>query len=446
MVKAATTLCMPSPHLEAGVRAILANAGVSSVVAGISGGADSVAMLLALANIGVNVIALHCNFHLRGQESDRDQIFVEHLCKDLDIPLHIVHVDVANLRSVTGNSVEMVCRDSRYEAFRSLMHSVGADRIAVAHNSDDQAETLLLNLMRGSGVSGLRAMLPDTGEIIRPLLALSRKDILDYLSCAAQEFMTDSTNLESDYSRNFIRNNVMPLLRERWPGASAAICKTASIMAQEERALAYLESKFVGVSANKLSFEAMSEWGDPMWAIRRFAAPLGANLSQCEEICRTVMACDYTPGKHWITPSGKISAERGYLEFIPECRDGGIANNPCVSGDYLEVDKHELSDDIWRMVLEAPLSELWTTLPPDAIMLRHVHVGDRIKALGMSGSTLVSKIMKDAKLTRAQKLDVRVVVHIDSGEIIWVQGLKRSSLFLADKTSAALYRYKLRKQ
>lgn len=435
MEKRATIDCVASPRLEGEVRAILARAGVSSVVAGVSGGADSVALLRALVAVGVDVTALHCNFHLRGSESDRDQIFVEQLCKKLDIPLHVVHVDVAKLKSATGDSVEMVCRDSRYEAFRSLMMSVGADRIAVAHNSDDQAETLLLNLMRGSGVSGLRAMLVDTGEIIRPLLALSRKDILDYLSGCGQEFMTDSTNLESDYNRNFIRNEVLPLLRQRWPSASSAICKTASIMAQEERALSYLESQVVGVDAMKLDFEAMSKWGDPMWVIRRFATPLGANISQCEEICRVVTDCDYTPGKHWSTPFGIISAERWCLEFIPACQG---------SGDILEVKRYELSDEVWRRVLEAPLSELWTTLPPEDVVVRHTQVGDRIKALGMSGSTLVSKIMKDAKLTRAQKQDVRVMVHRQSGEILWVEGLKRSRLFLADKTLHVLYRYQLR--
>ncbi len=435
MEKRATIDCVASPRLEGEVRAILARAGVSSVVAGVSGGADSVALLRALVAVGVDVTALHCNFHLRGSESDRDQIFVEQLCKKLDIPLHVVHVDVAKLKSATGDSVEMVCRDSRYEAFRSLMMSVGADRIAVAHNSDDQAETLLLNLMRGSGVSGLRAMLVDTGEIIRPLLALSRKDILDYLSGCGQKFMTDSTNLESDYNRNFIRNEVLPLLRQRWPSASSAICKTASIMAQEERALSYLESQVVGVDAMKLDFEAMSKWGDPMWVIRRFATPLGANISQCEEICRVVTDCDYTPGKHWSTPFGIISAERWCLEFIPACQG---------SGDILEVKRYELSDEVWRRVLEAPLSELWTTLPPEDVVVRHTQVGDRIKALGMSGSTLVSKIMKDAKLTRAQKQDVRVMVHRQSGEILWVEGLKRSRLFLADKTLHVLYRYQLR--
>lgn len=421
--------------LEVEVYTALAKAGVSSVVAGVSGGADSVAMLRALVACGVAVTAVHCNFHLRGAESDRDQLFVEQLCGSLGVPLSVVHVDVQAHRDRTGDSVEMACRDTRYEAFRSMLRSSDADRIAVAHNSDDQAETVLLNLMRGAGVLGLRGMLRDTGEIIRPLLSLSRKDILNYLHSIGQAFVTDSTNLESDYLRNFLRNDVLPQLRTRWPNASAAICRSATNLAQEERALTFLESQLIDDKCNRLDFDVLNKWDDPLWCVRRFAMPRGANISQCEEIVRTVMADDYQPGKCWITPQGTISAERGCLSFSHFC--------PADEAPHLEVEEYEASADVLARVRMAPLSELWTTLPPEELQVRRVQVGDRIRPLGLQGSTLVSKVMKDAKLSRTQKQDVWVVAHRNSGQVIWVEALKRSALFLAGETSDVVFRYTL---
>jgi len=170
------------PDLERRVRDVMRGAGVTRVLAGVSGGADSVALLLALrSDPHMELTAVHCNFHLRGEESDRDMLFVEQLSGRLGVPLVTVHFDVPEYIRRNGVSVEMACRDLRYAEFRRIMSQVGAGRIAVAHNADDNAETLLLNLMRGAGVAGLRGMRPDTGEVIRPLLSLSRADIERYL-------------------------------------------------------------------------------------------------------------------------------------------------------------------------------------------------------------------------------------------------------------------------
>lgn len=411
---------------------------VSSVVAGVSGGADSVALLRALTTLGVRTIAVHCNFHLRGDESDRDMRFVQSLCERLRVPLHVTDVDVEAYRREHGVSVEMACRETRYAVFRDIMTSEGCDRIAVAHNSDDQAETVLLNLLRGSGVAGLRGMLPDTGEVIRPLLNVNRSEILKYLESLGQDYVVDSTNLESDYRRNFLRNEVLPLIRTRWPGANGSICRTASIMAQEERALDSLERMLVGDDAgDRLKREVVCACNDPMWPVRRFAVRHGANMSQCEEMTRVALSPDYQSGKYWATPLGIISAERDGFEF-------NTADHMQECMPELSVEQYCQDDDIMDRVRDSSPDELWSVLPPDDLYLRVPMQGDRIKPLGMTGSVLISKIMKDAKLSREQKGKVRVAVCKSTGEIIWVPGMKRSRLFLVDTTSDVFYRYMLR--
>ena len=184
------------------------------ILVALSGGADSTALLLILKELGYKVHALHCNFHLRGEESNRDQVFVEELCKQIDVPLSVRHFQTEEEAKRRGISLEMAARDLRYDWFREDMKNLKASCIAVAHHRDDQAETLLLNLLRGTGLRGLAGMQPKHDGIIRPLLCLSREEVLDYLQERGQSFVTDSTNSERIAQRNKVRLDVIPLLRE----------------------------------------------------------------------------------------------------------------------------------------------------------------------------------------------------------------------------------------
>lgn len=409
----------------------LRDSDVTFVTAGISGGADSVAMLIALKECGIRVIAVHCNFHLRGEESERDRRFVESLCAKLEIPLKILDFDVKAYMESHKVSVEMACRELRYAEFRRILRESGADRIAVAHNADDNAETLLLNLMRGAGVAGLRGMRTDTGEIIRPLLDSTRQDILEYLESSGQKYVTDSTNLQSDYRRNFLRNEVIPLLESRWPEAKKAICRTTHIMRQEEQMLLWAEKRLAGNSGNRLSLEAAKTCPDPLWLINRFIARFGGTPAQSAEITASIHACPFQSGKQWILPKGKVILERECLEYKTDLRRPLRA----------VADEHENTDELLRHIAKAPLTELWTDLAPADIVFRHPSQGDRIKPLGMHGSVLVSKIMKDAKLTQAEKEDMMLAEEKATGEIIWIDGLKRSRTHLVLSGSQKCFRY-----
>ena len=149
------------------------------VVVALSGGADSVALLLALTVLGYNCIAAHCNYHLRGDESDRDERHVAEICRRLGVECLIQHCDVAAYREANkGVSVEMACRDIRYRWFESIFENFGAQAIAVGHNADDNIETMLLNIMRGTGIVGARGMIfCNDRHIVRPMLNITRREI-----------------------------------------------------------------------------------------------------------------------------------------------------------------------------------------------------------------------------------------------------------------------------
>ncbi len=179
---------------------------VEPVIVAISGGADSVCLLHILFKLNYPLIAAHCNFHLRGEESDRDTNFVVQYCNELNIPLKIKHFDTIQYARENKLSIEMAARELRYEWFEQLRQQHNAQAIAVAHHESDQAETLILNLMRGTGMRGLCGMHPKNGHIIRPLLEIPKQDIEAYCILNHLNYVTDSTNADTDIQRNKIRD------------------------------------------------------------------------------------------------------------------------------------------------------------------------------------------------------------------------------------------------
>ena len=197
----------------------------------LSGGADSVSLLLVLkhleSELDISLEAAHCNFHLRGDESLRDEEFCKQLCCRLHVPLHLVHFDTHAYADLHHVSIEMAARDLRYTYFEQLRRDIHAHDICVAHHRDDSVETLILNLVRGTGLRGLRGIQPRNAHIIRPLLSHSRQQIEQYLDALGESYVTDSTNLHNDVKRNKIRLNIIPLLRELNPSVSQSIFETS---------------------------------------------------------------------------------------------------------------------------------------------------------------------------------------------------------------------------
>jgi tRNA(Ile)-lysidine synthase len=219
--------------------------------AAVSGGADSIALLLALhaANtaprdsLGVGLSAVHVHHGLRGAEADADQHFVEALCARLDIPLHLHHASVPERVSRTGETIEEAARTIRYDYFATLIASGHADAILTAHTLDDQAETVLMKLLRGAWTEGLSAIHPIVlvnqpgqrpGKILRPLLNIRRADIEAFLHQSSQPWRNDSTNTDTAYTRNKIRHELLPQLRAYNPNLDQTLANLAELAREEE--------------------------------------------------------------------------------------------------------------------------------------------------------------------------------------------------------------------
>ena len=194
----------------------------------LSGGADSVALLRVLHTAGYQCEAAHCNFHLRGEESNRDERFVRQLCQKYGIHLHTIDFNTTQYATEKHISIEMAARELRYQWFEKIRKECQADVVAVAHHQDDSIETILLNLIRGTGITGLLGIRPRNGTIVRPLLCINREEIIRYLQNIGQDYVTDSTNLEDEYTRNKIRLNLLPLMQEINPSVKNSLIETSN--------------------------------------------------------------------------------------------------------------------------------------------------------------------------------------------------------------------------
>lgn len=411
-------------EFEKEVSAALAGIDGELLVA-VSGGADSVAMLCALVATGRKVVVVNCNFGLRGEESDRDSAFVAALCGRLGVELITRRMDTAGYIRRHSVSVEMACRELRYDLFRSVMKERGCARIAVAHNSDDNAETLILNLMRITGIRGLRGMLPDTGEIVRPLLAIPRSRILEYLDAKGEGFVTDSTNLQDDYLRNFVRLRVLPLLETRWPHARRSIAATQRNLRAEAALLDEITD-----AGDFLSWNRLQESASPETLLHRWTLPLSPSASQIAEMA--AHARRPQSGRRWITRCGEVRSERDGLHLV--MAEDTAAEEP----DYISF-VLPASPQLWKYMrsMRVPRA-VFLPRPAEEYTLRPAATGDRISPLGMKGSSLVSDIVKDAHLSAAEKERVRVLVDA-KGRLIWVDSLKRSRHDLLDLAAPTVY-------
>lgn len=404
----------------------------------LSGGADSVALLSLLVKLGYDCVALHCNFHLRGDESNRDEAHVRALTKELGIQLEVAQMDVDSRREMTSESIEMACRELRYRWFEEKAEKLELQAIAVAHHRDDQIETFFLNLLRGSGIKGLAAMKPRNGLIVRPLLEITRGQIVEYLEREGLTYVTDSTNACNDFKRNRLRNELIPRLNELFAGASDSIARTINNLRSQSDLLddhaEELNRKYVTQNGQVEIKRLIDEERHPSAALYELLTPLGLNATIAEDI----MASADKTGLRFDGKRGSYMLERGVLTPLTEA-DATVdsADSPGeLPGIGMEIipqsSLETLKCDSDSMLLDAAVTEQahhW--------QLRRWSEGDRIKPYGMKGSKLVSDLFNDAKTTKAER-DKTDILTCD-GEIVWVIGLRASRLYpITDRTDRVL--------
>ena len=394
-------------------------------VVAISGGADSVALLCILCDLGYHIEAAHCNFHLRGEESNRDEKFVKNLCQKLNIPLHLIHFDTAEYASLHQVSIEMSARELRYGYFRQLCNDIGAETVCVAHHRDDAVETLLMNLLRGSGIHGLTGIRPCNGHIVRPLLDVSRQEILEYLDSIGQDYVTDSTNLQTDVLRNKVRLQLIPLMERISPGASDNIARSAYYLSEAEKVY---NSAWYGNLGDQstipsiLPISVIKDLPSSLCFLHEWLKPFGFNRSQIEQI---VAHLDGESGRVFESSTHTLAIDRDRVVVEPV----SATIKPLVipePGCYRITEKWRLNV---QSVDDVSISKLANCVTLDKekisfpLTIRPIQFGDSFCPFGMEGHKLVSDFLTDSKRSILEKRR-QLVVTDAKGDILWLVGLR----------------------
>lgn len=398
----------------------------------LSGGADSVALLLKMHDEGRAEAAAHCNFGLRGAESDRDETFVRELCHKLGIRLHVAHFDTRAEAARTGESIEMAARRLRYAWFDALCQEFGYPEVGVAHHRDDQAETLLLNLVRGSGLHGLTGMNRKRGRVVRPLLDWSRADILQFLAERGQDYVTDSSNGDTHYRRNLIRHELMPLLRRLNPNIAQTLCDTAHRLAEAESiyqlGLDCLQKQLVEADPASrtwcIDWTGLHQAPAPETLLHEWLAGYGFTPTQ------TAQALNLHTGG--VIQSGKwlLTRTNSHLLLGPvpvpvaptavPCADGCVQLDAsrCLHTALLTV---ESGTDPTQLIQRTPQTAcIDLAAIQGSLTLRSASTADRFRPFGLKGSQLVSDYLTNRHRSRLDKM--AALVLCDERGILWLVG------------------------
>lgn len=416
------------------------------VLVAISGGADSVALLLALLKLGYECEALHCNFHLRGEESTRDENFVRDLCKRHSVPLAVVNFDTAAYAGEKGISIEMAAREQRYEAFESHRRECGATATAVAHHAGDSAETMLLNLIRGTGLKGLHGIQPKNGCVVRPLLCVERDEIIEYLKWRDEDFVTDSTNLEDEFTRNKIRLNILPLLQEINPSIVESLTQTAERIGEAEKVYAKaIEEGIARVkNGNIINIEALKSEASPQALLYEILHPEGFNGSQTDDILQSL---DGESGRTFTSGEWMVVKDRTTLVITTKENTPTSTTLPCdgiveTPHGILSCSTKEFDGTIEKQKEIATIDCDKVQMP---LMLRNWQQGDRFTPFGMRGSKLVSDYLTDRKKSLIDK-QRQLVVADATGKIVWLVGERPAACGAVDGRTERILRIEWRER
>lgn len=409
----------------------LLNANDLYIVA-LSGGADSVALLLLLKEGGFNVHAAHCNFLLRGSESDRDEAFCVDLCRQLGVELHRAHFATREYAEAHKVSVEMAARELRYNWFEQLRKDIGAVGICVAHHRDDSVETVLLNLIRGTGLRGLTGIQPRNGYVLRPLLCVSRDEIEHFLAKRGQKYVIDSTNLETDVKRNKVRLQVLPLLRTLNPAVSDNIQRMVENVAEAQIVLDSLLDNFK--KHNTLEIRELEKYGSSEYVIYEWLKNYGFNGTQARQIleAETGKIVSSSQGYDVLKDRERLIIERTLKPFNPmRIPEEGMY----VLDEKMRLSLRKCAAYVSKKPFVATFDAQKVVFP---LTVRRVEEGDWMIPFGMRGRKLLSDLMTDRKMTVFEKR--RQLVVVDAQDVIvWAVGLRiADSVAVAETTQSVL--------
>jgi tRNA(Ile)-lysidine synthase len=394
----------------------------AKVIVGLSGGMDSMVLLDLLVLLEYRCIAAHCNFHLRGAESDRDADFVRKWCKNTDIPFTSIDFDTTGYAEDRKISIEMAARELRYEWFEILRKQYEADAIAVAHHRDDSVETVLLNLIRGTGIKGLSGISPRNGYVVRPLLTVSRSEIEDYIIERELPYVTDSTNDQDIYLRNYLRLNVIPKLEVVNPSVKESIISTSKNISEAEKIYSesireYIDVVFIN---DKINIPMLKKTASPQSVLFELLSPLGFTSSTIEDIFQSM---DSTPGKVFLSDRYRVIKDRS--DFILEKITSDI-----ISDEHYPIEEESkeitfpVRFNLRKEKTPVKIEKKKNILYADAdklkfpLIMRRWKAGDWFIPFGMNGKKKLSDYFTDRKFSLKDKKEAWVIL---SGEnIVWI--------------------------
>ncbi|MEA1876257.1 MAG: tRNA lysidine(34) synthetase TilS [Bacteroidota bacterium] len=417
----------------------------------VSGGVDSMVCLNVLSGLGYTCGIAHCNFQLRGSESDEDEVFVRSLATQLNIPFYCQGFNTREYADENGLSIQMAARDLRYTWFESLRASEKYDYIILAHQGDDSVETLLINLARGTGLRGLTGIKAKSGNIRRPLLCTNRKSILSYADNNKVAFREDSSNLKTDYTRNRIRHIITPEFNKINPSFSKTVLSNIENFKEEQEVL---DQRFVEIeeiivkhddNEIKLSINKLLELPQIHWFLFKLLSGYGFNTDQVRSLINCLTD---PPGKQFNSERYSLIKDREFI-FLT------IRNIKIVSEYLLNVSAKSISIPVKLEMSEIPISmhsissdlntadiDLEKIVFP--LKLRRWIPGDYFYPLGMSKAKKLSDFFIDEKIPRHKKDKIWILC---SGEdIIWLMGLRMDDRFKITRDTSTVFQISLKSE
>lgn len=421
----------------------------SKLLVGVSGGADSIALLSVLMQLGYECIVAHCNFHLRGSESDRDELFVADFSKELNIPFYKIDFDTERIASQRGISIEMAARELRYDWFENLRMELHAEAIAVAHNSDDAVETFLMNIVRGCGIHGLTGIKPINGKVIRPLLAISRKEIEQYLQKRNFNFVTDSSNMENKYTRNKFRNEIIPLLETINPAAKETILSNIERLTETEiiydEKIDEIKRKILTTSSreDRIYIPLLLRQKTIQTILFELLQGYLFNTSTINDIAKALQT---ESGKQFFSPTHRLIKDRDYLIITTR-------EMPKSNFFYINKGDEKITNPIELDIHLLPISEVEITKDKNTaffdadtieypLLLRTWLKGDMFYPFGMNGKKKISDYYTDKKYSLTQKENTYLL--LSGNAIIWIVGERSDNRYRITKNTQKVLKITLK--